>query len=306
MNEVTVLVAGLVLFHVVIVALAPLTNDHRRRAFRRRFHVSMRPLAITWKVALVACILLVIVGEIPLDRPIDRWEVRAVGFQGMLLAGGTTIGAAVAVGGVLVGRRVIRLRFGENEPPGDLVVTGRAVPVAGSEPEPSPVFERPAVCWAWTFEYRISDLDGSQYPWTTARSGSGGAPIRVEPDSGGSAVTIDPAVAHVSVSTSESTVQSPEAPAPGRIGRLANTDIGGSEHRYSEGVIAPDERVTVVGEVDADGRVIDDGDLEPWIAAGDRAAVVRRLQRRAAGYLAVGVASLLVAGPGYLSWLGLR
>ncbi|MFD1563538.1 hypothetical protein ACFR99_08250 [Haloarchaeobius amylolyticus] len=304
MDGLTGLVALLVAFHVVVFALAPLFVDHRRRTFRRRFHVPMRPLAITWTTALLACVLLAAVGDLPLEASMGRREVRAVGLVGMLLVGGTSVGCAAIVGGLLVGRRVYRLRTGEREPPGEIVATGRAVPTADGEAEPSPVFERPAVCWAWTLE--ANDRFGGDSGWTIARSGSGGVPFRVERGAEYSDVTVDPNSAYVDIPRPDSTIQPPDDPAPGRLERLADTDIGGTDHRYSEGTVASGDTVTVVGEVDAGGRVIDDGSLATHVTAGERAAVIRRLGRRALGYLAIGSVCLLVSIPRYLTWLQLR
>ena len=304
MDGLTGLVALLVAFHVVVFALAPLFVDHRRRTFRRRFHVPMRPLAITWTAALLACVLLAAVGDLPLEASMGRREVRAVGLVGTLLVGGTTVGCAAIVGGVLVGRRVHRLRTGKCEPPGEIVATGRAVPTADGEPEPSPVFERPAVCWAWTLE--ANDRFGGDSGWTMARSGSGGVPFRIKRDAEYSDVMVDPDSAHVDIERSDSTIQPPDDPAPGRLERLADTDVGGTDHRYSEGVVASGDTVTIVGDVDADGRMIDDGSLATHVTAGEQAAVIRRLGRRALAYLVVGSVCLLVSIPKYLTWLQLR
>lgn len=305
MDGLTVLVAVLVVFHVAVFALAPLVSEHRRRAFRRRFRVPMRPLAIAWTAALVACVLLAAVGELPLEVSMGRRETRAVGTVGLLLVAGSTVGVVGLVAGALVGRRALRLRLGGSEPPGEVVVTGRAFPTGDGEAEPSPVFERPAVCWAWTLE--AYDRFGGDSGWTTARAGSGGAPIRIEPDDG-VAVTVEVGSdrAHVDVPLTDSTIQPPDAPAPGRLECLTDTDVGGSEHRYSEGAVAPGETVTVVGEADAEGRIRDDGSLEAWIAAGDRSTVVRRLELLAFGYVVGGVVCLFVSLPRYLSWLHLR
>ncbi len=307
MDGLTVLVAVLVVFHVAVFALAPLLSEHRRRAFRRRFRVPMRPLAIAWTATLVACILFAAVGELPLEVSMGRRETRAVGTVGLLLVAGSTVGVTGLVAGALVGRRVLRLRLGGSELPGEIVVTGRAFPTGDgeAEPGPSPVFERLAVCWAWTLE--AYDRGGGDTGWTTARAGSGGTSIRIESDDD-VAVTVEADFdrSHVDVPLSDSTIQPPDAPAPGRLERLTDTDVGGSEHRYSEGVVAPGETVTVVGEADAEGRIRDDGSLEPWIAAGDRSTVVRRLELLAFGYAVGGAVCLFVSLPQYLSWLHLR
>lgn len=304
MDGLTGLIALLVVFHVVMFALALLFTDHRRRAFRRRFHVPMRPLAITWTAAFVVCVLLAAVGDLPIEASMGRREVRAVGLVGMLLIGGTTVGCAAIVGGLLVGRRVHRLRTGKCEPPGEIVATGRAVPIADGESESSPVFERPAVCWTWMLE--ANDRFGGDSGWTMARSGSGGVPFRVERDAEYSDVTVDPDSAYVDIPQSDSIIRSPDDPAPGRLERLADTDVGGTDHRYSEGTVTPGDTVTVVGEVDGDGRVIDDGSLATHVTAGKRTTVIRRLGGRALGYFVVGSVCLLVSVPGYLSWLQLR
>lgn len=301
MNGITALIAVLVVFHLVVFAVAPLLNEHRRRAFRRRFRVSMTPVAAAWTVALVGCVLLAVVGEIPYDHSWDRGTFRAVWAWGLLLVAGTAVGSAGIAGGLAVGRRMLRFRAGGSEFSEDPIVTGRAVPVTG--PEPSPIFERPAVCWTWTLEAR--DRWGGDSGWETARSGSGGVPFRVEPETDEDTATIDPDAAHVTVRRSKSAHGRPDSPAPGRLDRIPRTDVGGTEHRYSEGVIASGETVTVVGERDETGRIIDDGGVEPWITAGDRATVVRRLWRYTAGYLGGGAIVLLVSLSGYLSWLGL-
>lgn len=315
MSEVRALVTILVVFHVVVFAVAPLYSEHRRRAFRRRFRVPLRPAVAAWTIALVGCVLLAAVGDPPFDPPGGRGEFRAVWGWGLLLVAGTTVGAVGIVGSIHVGRRALRVRTGWTDPPGETVATGRAVPLAETEPEASPVFERTAVCWAWTIEGY--ERYGSA-AWTTARSGSGGVPIRIEPATDDAAdddtataddaraVTIDPDIAYVDVPLSESRTEPPDAPAPGRLASAADTDVGGSKHRFNEGVIAPGDAVTVVGDADADGRIRDDGALEPQLTPGDRSAVRRRLERRAVGYLLGGVACLLVFFPAYLSWIGLR
>lgn len=305
MNGLTVLVTVLVLGHVVVFALAPLFVGNRRRAFRRRFRVPMRPVAAAWTTALVGCVLLAAVGDLPYDPSWGRGEVRAVWGWGLLLVAGCTVGAAGVVGGLHVGRRALRVRTGGTALPSETVVTGQAVTTAASEPKPSPVFERPAVCWAWTLE-GYERFGSSRSGWTTARAGSGGVPVRVASDDGDTTVTIDSDAAHVDVPLSESKTQPAGAPALGRLASLTDTDIGGSKHRYNEGVIAPGDTVTVVGDADADGRIRADGALEPRLVAGDRSTVRRRLERYAVAYLLAGSCCLALCLPAYLSWLQLR
>jgi hypothetical protein len=198
----------------------------------------------------------------------------------------------------------LRLRAGQRRFSDETIVTGRAIPDSETGPEASPVFERPAVCWTGTLEAK--NRWGGDSGWETARSGSGGVPIRVESDADDSLVRIDPDVAHVTVGQSKSESRPAGSPAPGRLDRVARTDVGGTDHRYGEGVITAGETVTVVGECTEDGRVINGGAVEPWITAGDRSTVARRLRRYAAGYVGGGTIVLLVSLFGYLSWLGLR
>ncbi|GAB3676267.1 hypothetical protein [Halopiger thermotolerans] len=302
MNGVTILVTALVVFHVVVIAVAAIVTERRKRTFRHRFHVPIRPIGAAWLAAFFGCVLLALVGDPPFDPSWSRGELRAAWGWGLLLVGGITVGFAAIVAGLYVCRRILRLRTGGIEPPGDVVVTGRALPADGTEPEPSPVFERPAVCWTWLLEAK--DRFGVDSDWTHERAGSGGVPLRVESDAADVAVTVDPADARVTVPRSDSTVRSPDAPAPGRLDRVADTDIGGSEHRYSEGTVAPGGTVTVVGEADADGRIVDDA-REPWLVGGDRSTVRRRLRRRVAASVAGGAVCLGISLRLYLSWLHL-
>lgn len=264
----------------------------------------MTPVAAAWTVALVGCVLLAAVGEVPYDRSWNRGTVRAVWGWGLLLVGGTAVGSAGIASGLLVGRRLLRLRAGQRKFSSETIVTGRAIPVPETGSEPSPIFERPAVCWTWTLE--AQDRWGGDSGWEAARAGSDGVPFRVESETDERLVYIDPDAASVTVQQSQSESRPAGSKAPGRLDRVARTDVGGTEHRYSEGVIRAGETVTVVGECDANGRVIDDGAVEPWITAGDRSTVVRRLRRYAVGYVVGGTVVLLVSLSGYLSWLGLH
>lgn len=319
-DPVVLVVALVVGIHVLAFALVPVLDPGKRRAFRHRLGVDVRPVAAGWTVALLACLALGAVLEPPFDSDWSRGTVRVTYLYGFALVGGVTLGATGMTTAVMLVRRVRRIRSASGTPPGRVVLSGTARPrpdggtagdAADDRAEPTtPLFDRPALCWSWSAAIervnnpvtRVLDTNTE-----TVASGSGGTPFQVE--TGAAPVFVDPEEVAVEVDHDASRSRPYGAPPPGRLTESAlggfgtpidNPDATDSENVYREGRIQAGEPVTVVGRVDENGHLAADG----RVVAGDRETVVRRLSRRALWFGGGGAALLAVALPLYLAWLG--
>jgi hypothetical protein len=174
---------------------------------------------------------------------------------------------------------------------GRVAVTGTVECV---DPSETPFFERPAAAWSWAVA--VKNRHGTNYEgrraWAVERTGVGGVPFTL--DDGSGPVRVDPTEARLELADERTEDRSP-GDVPGRAGTVTDLGMGGERVRFTERVLRPGSRATVVGRL-TDGAFGASGE-SLLVASGTASGLRRRLAALAA---ALGGASL-VGG-----WLCLR